>query len=39
VFVLEYSNANQAKPWAPRVRKLGPEGQVTTLATAGSEEK
>jgi hypothetical protein len=39
LFVLEYSNANQPKPWAPRVRKLSQEGQVTTLATAGSDEK
>jgi hypothetical protein len=39
VFVLEYSNANQPRPWAPRVRKLGPDGLVTTLATVTPDEK
>jgi hypothetical protein len=35
VYVLEYTNANggAAHDWAPRVRKLGRDGKVTTLAT------
>lgn len=34
VFVLEYSNQTAAEPknWAPRVRKLGPDGKITILA-------
>ncbi len=39
VYVLEYSNANSDKheEWQPRVRKLGPDGKVTTLATLSKE--
>ena len=35
VYVLEYANANSDdhKAWRPRVRKLGRDGTVTTLAT------
>src|SRR5436189_4839363 len=35
VYVLEYTNANGSsnEGWRPRVRKLGRDGQVTTLAT------
>jgi hypothetical protein len=35
VYVLEYANANSGnhKAWRPRVRKLGRDGTVTTLAT------
>ena len=35
VYVLEYTNANGGRDegWLPRVRKLGPDGKVTTLAT------
>jgi len=33
VFVLEYSNTDKHKGWTPRVRKLGPDGKVTILAT------
>jgi hypothetical protein len=39
VFVLEYSNANQPKPWVPRVRKLGPDGKVTTLVAIEPDDK
>jgi len=35
VYVLEYTNANGGpdEGWQPRVRRLGPDGKVTTLAT------
>jgi hypothetical protein len=34
VYVLEYTNPNgNASEWRPRVRKLSPDGRVTTLAT------
>jgi sugar lactone lactonase YvrE len=35
VYVLEYTNANggPAEGWQPRVRKIGRDGRVTTLAT------
>jgi hypothetical protein len=35
VYVLEYTNANGGRDegWLPRVRKLGRDGRVTTLAT------
>ena len=35
VFVLEYANLDQPDPkrWVPRVRKLTPDGKVSTLAT------
>jgi hypothetical protein len=32
VFVLEYTNTDQARDWAPRVRKLGADGKVAILA-------
>jgi hypothetical protein len=37
LYVLEYSHANSDNPrqWRPRVRKLGLDGQVKTLATPG----
>jgi hypothetical protein len=38
VFVLEYSNSEMAKGWAPRVRKLGHDGKVVILATAAPDE-
>ena len=36
VFVLEYTNANGSvnEGWRPRVRKLSPDGKITTLFTA-----
>ncbi|HEV3168390.1 MAG TPA: hypothetical protein VGZ22_30575 [Isosphaeraceae bacterium] len=41
VFVLEYTNANEGpgEGWLPRVRKLGRDGAVTTLATISREMK
>ena len=35
VYVLEYQHPHSAKreQWLPRVRKIGPDGKVTTLAT------
>jgi hypothetical protein len=35
VYVLEYTNANRGRDegWLPRVRRLGRDGTVTTLAT------
>ncbi len=35
VYVLEYTNANgnPTEGWSPRVRKMGPDGKVTTLVT------
>jgi sugar lactone lactonase YvrE len=35
VYTLEYTNANGGpdEGWLPRVRRLGPDGRVTTLAT------
>ena len=33
VFVLEYSNTDKANGWAPRIRKLGADGEVAILAT------
>ena len=40
VYVLEYNhaNANADKGWRPRVRKLGRDGKVTTLATIPAKE-
>jgi len=32
VYVLEYTNGNAAPDWLPRIRKLGRDGRVTTLA-------
>jgi hypothetical protein len=32
VFVLEYRNHDKAQNWAPRVRKLGPDGKIAILA-------
>ena len=39
VYVLEYTNQNSAEPrdWLPRVRKLGRDGRVTTLATVSRD--
>jgi len=39
VYVLEYTNANGSprEGWRPRVRKLGRDGKVTTLATLPPE--
>jgi hypothetical protein len=41
VSVLENTNANggAADGWTPRVRKLAPDGKVTTLATVPSRPK
>jgi hypothetical protein len=38
VFVLEYTNPEKPSDWSPRVRKLGPDGKVTILATLASDE-
>jgi hypothetical protein len=40
VYVLEYTNANGSRTegWRPRVRKLAPDGKVTTLVTVPSEQ-
>jgi hypothetical protein len=32
VYVLEYVHSKKQKEWVPRVRKLGPDGKVATLA-------
>jgi DNA-binding beta-propeller fold protein YncE len=32
VFVLEYTNPDKPTDWLPRVRRLAPDGKVTTLA-------
>jgi hypothetical protein len=39
IFVLEYTNANGSRDegWRPRVRKLGRDGQVTTLLTVAPD--
>jgi hypothetical protein len=41
VFVLEYSNANTDDHggWLPRVRKLGRDGKVTTLASVTKKDR
>jgi sugar lactone lactonase YvrE len=41
VYVLEYTNANGhvSEDWLPRVRKLGRDGKVTTLATISKEQQ
>jgi sugar lactone lactonase YvrE len=41
VYVLEYTNANGhlSEGWLPRVRKLGRDGKVTTLATISKEQQ
>src|SRR5262249_46887058 len=43
VFVLEYTHyTNKHEDWAPRVRKLGPDGKVAILATvapAGNDDR
>jgi hypothetical protein len=38
VFVLEYTHTDKPKDWAPRVRKLGPDGKVTILANLAHDE-
>jgi len=38
VFVLEYVHSDNPKEWAPRVRKLGPDGKITILATPSRDE-
>jgi hypothetical protein len=39
LYVLEYTNANgpATEGWQPRVRKLGPDGVVSTLVTMGAD--
>jgi sugar lactone lactonase YvrE len=41
VYVLEYTNANgpATEGWRPRVRKLGRDGKITTLATIPEKAK
>jgi hypothetical protein len=41
VYVLEYTNANgpATEGWRPRVRKLGRDGKITTLATIPDKVK
>jgi hypothetical protein len=40
VFVLEYAHHDdKPEKWAPRVRKLGPDGRVTVLADLARDEK
>jgi hypothetical protein len=41
VYVLEYTNANGGpdEGWRPRVRRLGSDGQVTTLATISRQDR
>ncbi len=41
VYVLEYANANHEvhDEWMPRVRKLGRDGKVTTLATISKQDR
>jgi hypothetical protein len=38
VFVLEYVYGDNLKDWVPRVRKLGSDGKVTTLATFAAKK-
>jgi hypothetical protein len=40
-YVLEYTNANGGpdEGWRPRVRRLGPDGSVTTLATISRQAR
>jgi hypothetical protein len=38
VFVLEYVHSDDQKEWAPRVRKLGPDGKVAILATVAPDQ-
>jgi WD40 repeat protein len=41
IYVLEYTNANRGPEdgWLPRVRKLGRDGTVTTLATISRQDQ
>jgi hypothetical protein len=41
VYVLEYTNANGGpdQGWLPRVRRLGRDGKVTTLATISRQDR
>src|SRR5262245_24887182 len=39
IYVLEYTNANLSEGWLPRVRKLGRDGKITTLATISKERQ
>lgn len=40
IYVLEYANADQEyAEWLPRVRKLGPDGVVTTLITISKKNR
>ena len=41
IYVLEFTNANGhfTEGWLPRVRKLGRDGKVTTLATISKEQQ
>jgi hypothetical protein len=39
IFVLEYVHSAKPKDWVPRVRKLGPDGKVTTLVTISQKDK
>jgi hypothetical protein len=39
VFVLEYTHTDNLKDWAPRVRKLAPDGKVAILASVARDEK
>jgi hypothetical protein len=40
IYVLEYTNANGGanQGWRPRVRKLGSNGAITTLADISSQD-
>src|SRR5437867_6690 len=39
LFVLEYTNPDQPGDWAPRIRKLGPDGKVAVLASLAPDEE
>jgi hypothetical protein len=39
IFVLEFVHSANPKDWVPRVRKLGSDGKVTTLATLSQKDK
>jgi hypothetical protein len=38
IFVLEYVHSDNHKDWAPRVRKLGPDGKVEILANLAPDK-
>jgi hypothetical protein len=39
IYTLEYTDGNNREEWLPRVRKLGRDGKVTTLATVSKKDR